>query len=192
MHNCLCALGQHDGEEARHCKLVGGRPPHLGQRERGKSKMSSIEEAWRRDVVDSSAGCGPNVGPDGGLRRLLWPHIDMTNWRVARHDSQKMCRQEQLTKRRQCGVLPGMKEKIQIRETDQAAHLLVYIHLRAAEWSARSEAGNAEQKDAEKKEEEGTNLRSVMIAATLAALVCLGRGPLDPPWPSICLPPCFL
>ena len=49
---------------------------------------------------------------------------------------------------------------------------------------------NVKRKDAEKKKtEEGTNLRSVMIAATLAATFVQGRGPLDPPWPSLTFQP---
>ena len=45
-----------------------------------------------------------------------------------------------------------------------------------------STEGNAEQKDAEKKKEEGTNLRSVMVPATRAAPVGQGSGPSDPLW----------
>ena len=59
---------------------------------------------------------------------------------------------------------------MQMKETDLAAHLPVCIHLcesRTTERSARSQAAKeyrrikVEQGDAEKKKEEGTNLRSV-------------------------------
>ena len=59
---------------------------------------------------------------------------------------------------------------------------------RATERSARSEAAKQyrretwNKKKPRKKEEEGSDLRSVMIAATLAAPIGWGRCPLDPPW----------
>ena len=78
---------------------------------------------------DSSSGLGSNVGPDGGIVRLLRLHgsnRSEQSWRVARHGSFQLDR-----------------DKMQMKETDRAAHLLVNIHFceaQAAERSTRSEA----------------------------------------------------
>ena len=96
------------------------------------------------------------------------------------------------------------------KESYPAADLPVSIHLcesRATKRSARSEAAKqyrmkrGTERRREKKEEEGTNLRSAMMAATLAAPMGQGKGSLHPPRPSpfqqpgattIRLPPFFL
>ena len=70
--------------------------------------------------------------------------------------TKKSCRKRQLTKRRQTCVLPSNKGKVQVSETDQTGHLLVYIHLcesRAAERSTRGDAA----KQFRKKRGEKTN-----------------------------------
>ena len=100
-----------------------------------------------RDASDPSAGLGSDVEPDGGIWRLLRFHSTTEGVNRA-GELQGMHRSFQLN-----------KEKTQIKETDLAAHLLVYIHLcesRATERSARSEAARQYRKtwnrDAEKKE----------------------------------------
>ena len=87
-----------------------------------------LDQNMGKDFADSSfAGLGPYVAPDGGnCCGFILTKSGEPCWRFARH-----------------GSLQLGNGKMQIKETDQAVHLLVYIHFceaRAEERSARSEA----------------------------------------------------
>ena len=144
-------------------------------RDRGKAGVSSIEETWEKTLLIPP----PDVVPMWGQGKESGDCCSFTttmksepSWRVARHGSFQLNR-----------------NKMQMEERDQAAHLLVYIHIceaQTVERSIRSETAKSYRKQPEKidavKKKKETSL-------TLAAPPGQGRGPPDPPWPSPCSSP---
>ena len=89
VHSRLCTLEQHDSEEARHCKATFGpartsrrekpcrrslqaTPTLAAYRERGKAKVSSIEEVWEETLLIRPQ----DLGEMEGIRRLLRLHAN--------------------------------------------------------------------------------------------------------------------
>ena len=161
--------------ERKDADIIGGDFNTSAFRKLGKAKVSSIEEAWEETLLipdsvsmwaqmEDSRDCSRFVltkeercklGRRQGIRQhseeLLIKATDQEapNWRVFRQQ------RKDANKRRQTGVFSGNKEKMQISETEQAAHLLVHIHLcesRAAGRSARSETAKHSERSAEKKQ----------------------------------------
>ena len=98
--------------------------------ERGKAKVSSIVEAWEETLLIPPPDFVPVWGQmedSGDCCGFKTKKNHVPNWRVAGHGRPS---------------LQLKKEKMHTKETDQAAHLLIYIHFceaRAAERIARGE-----------------------------------------------------
>ena len=139
--------------------------------------MSTTEETWDETLLIPLPGVVPmrgHVEDSADCCGFIAPNRIEQSWRVVRQGSVQL-----------------NKDKMQTEATDLAPPPPIFIHLcesRAAERSSRSEAAKQHRRRCgterrrKKKRGEGTNLRSVIIAATLAAPIGQGRCSLDPPW----------
>ena len=107
--------------------IIGGGLQHFALPRTWKGEVELNRRGMGRGAADSCVRCCSNVG--GGLRRLLWLHIN-----------EEEC-----------------QEKMHINVTDHAEHLPVLVHLcepHTAERSARSEAAkNRRQREEERRRE---------------------------------------
>ena len=151
--------------------------------------MSSIEEAWEEMLIPP-----PDVVPmwgqvedSGDCGGFTLTKKNAPNWHVSRHGSLQMEAEMQTRADKEApkwrvsrhGSLQLNKEKMQIKGSEPSgASLCPHPSL----WVQKKTRNG---KTPRQQEKEGTIFRSAMIAATLAAPICQGRGPLDPPWPTV-------
>ena len=105
--------------------------------------VSSIEETWEKTLLTPP----PDVVPTWCQMRFQNNKKSESSWRVARHGSFQL-----------------NKDKMQIKETAEAAHLPVHIHLceaQTVERSIRSETAKSDRKQPgikrRREKEEGRN-----------------------------------
>ena len=109
-------------------------------RHRGKAGMSSIEEKQEKTLLIPS----PDVVP-------MWGHVKESGDCCGFTTTKKSEKSRRVARRRSFQL---NRHKVQIKETDQAAHLPVYMHLceaQTVERSIRSETACSYRKTTRKK-----------------------------------------
>ena len=115
LDTCLCAPGQHDGEDETSLEEDFNTSAY---RERGKAKLSSIEEAWGETLVIPPPDLVPMWSQNedtGDFCGFVVTARNVRNWLVAMHGSHRL-----------------NQEKMQMRVTDQGAHRPVSVYF----WNA--------------------------------------------------------